>query len=120
MRKFLLITASLVFVSAIVAAQHVNMSETPAKGNLTVASDVMLGTSVLKAGDYRFSCDRENITFSNQATGKTELKVPCKGHEMQTPAAETVMHVTTDASGKKVVTKLLLKGSNVEHVFQVQ
>ena len=118
MRKFLLITAVLVFVSAIVAAQHVNMSETPAKGNLTVVSDVMLGTTVLKAGDYRFSCDRESITFANQATGKTAVKVPCQGREMTTPAAETVMHVATDASGKKIVTKLLLKGSNIEHVFQ--
>ena len=50
MRKLLLITASIVFVSAVVTAQHLNTTEVAVKGNLTVVADVMVGTSVLKAG----------------------------------------------------------------------
>ncbi len=118
MRKFLLITASLVMVTAVVAAQHLNTKETPVKGTLTVNSDVMLGTSTLSAGTYAYRCDRENITFANPNTGKTVLKLACKGRELPAASDVTTMHVVTDASGRKIVGKLLLKGSNIEHVFQ--
>ena len=119
MRKFLLIAASLVVVSAVaVAQQHVNMYEIPAKGTLSVNGDVMLGTLMLKEGTYNYRCDRENITFANPNSGKTVLKVPCKGRELPAPSDATIMSVKTEPSGKRVVTKLLLKGSNIEHVFQ--
>lgn len=119
MRKFLLIAVSLVVVSAVAAAQrHVNSYEIPVKGTLTVNGDVMLGTSMLKEGIYNYRCDRENITFVNPNSGKTVLKVPCQGRELPAPAETTTMVVTKDASGKRLVTKLLLKGSNIEHVFR--
>ena len=119
MRKFLLIAASLVALSAVVVAQqHLNSHEVPVKGTLTVTADVMLGTSTLREGIYNYSCDRENITFVNPNSGKTVLKMPCKGRELPAPIDVTTMVVKKDASGKRVVTKLLLKGSNIEHVFQ--
>jgi hypothetical protein len=119
MRKFLLIAASLVIASAVAAAQMLlNSYEVPVRGTLTVTADVMLGTSTLKEGIYNYSCDRENITFANPNSGKTVLKVPCKGRELPAPIGVTTMVVKKDASGKRVVTKLLLKGSNIEHVFQ--
>ena len=119
MRKLLLIAASLAVASAVaVAQQHLNSYETPVKGELIVNADVMLGTSVLKEGTYNYKCDRENITFANPNSGKTVLKVPCKGRELPAPVETTTMVVKTDPLGKKVVTKLLLKGSNIEHVFQ--
>ena len=118
MRKFLLIAASLVVVSAVAAAQqHNNGYELPVKGSLTVNGDVTLGTSMLKEGTYNYRCDRENITFANPNSGKTVLTVPCKGRELQTPSEVTTMFVKTDPSGKRAATKLLLKGSNIEHVF---
>ena len=118
MRKFLLIVGSLLIVTAVAAAQHVNSTEVPVKGILTVNSDVMVGTSMLKEGIYNYRCDRENITFVNPNSGKTVLKVPCKGRELPAASEVTTMSVNTDPSGKKVVTQLLLKGSNIEHVFQ--
>jgi hypothetical protein len=119
MRKLLLIAASLVVVSAVaVAQQHNNSYEVPVKGTLTVNGDVMLGTSMLKEGIYSYRCDRENITFVNPNSGKTALKVPCKGRELPTPSPVTTMSTKTDPSGKRIVTTLLLKGSNIEHVFQ--
>ena len=117
MRKSLLVIASLLVVSAVVAAQHLNTKETPVKGDLTVASDVMLGTTLLKAGDYKVSCDRETISFSDANTGKKVFKAPCKGRELSEVSKETTIHVTADKSGTKIVDKLLLKGSNIEHVF---
>jgi hypothetical protein len=119
MRKFLLIAASLVALSAVVVAQqHLNSHEIPVKGTLTVTADVMIGTSTLKEGTYNYRCDRENITFANPNSGKTVLSVPCRGRELPAPVDVTTMTVKVDPSGKRVVTTLLLKGSNIEHVFQ--
>ena len=119
MRKLFLITASLAALSAAVLAQrHVNDYEIPVKGTLTVTSDVMLGSEVLKEGVYSYRCDREHITFANPQSQKVVLKVPCTGRELPAPVEVTTMHVKTDVSGKKVVTRLLLKGSNIEHVFK--
>ena len=118
MRKFLLIVASLVVVTAVAAAQHANVNEPAVKGTLMVNSDVLMGATVLPAGTYNYRCDRENITFSNPDTGKTVVKMACKGRELPTPSETTTMYVGNNASGKKIVTKLLLKGSNIEHVFQ--
>jgi hypothetical protein len=117
MRKLLLIVGSLLIVSAVAAAQHANNNEVPVKGTLTVNGDVLMGTATLKEGIYNYRCDRENLTFTNPDSGKTVLKVPCKGRELPVPSDVTTMSVTTDPSGKRIATKLLLKGSNIEHVF---
>jgi hypothetical protein len=118
MRTLLLIAASLVAASAVAVAQrHVNSYEIPVKGTLAVSADVMLGSAVLKEGTYNYRCDRVHLTFSNPQTGKPVLKVPCLGRELKDPVEVTTMHVKVDPSGRKVVTKLMLKGSNIEHVF---
>lgn len=118
MRKFILAVAALAFVSAaVVAAQHMNATETPVKSNLTVPSDTLFGTTLVKAGEYRVSCDRETITLADRSNGKVALKVECKGKEMAAAAKQTMLYVATDPSGKKVVNKLLVKGSTIEHVF---
>lgn len=117
MRKILLLVASLGFVSVVVAAQHPNTAEKPVKTDLTIPSDVMVGTTLLKAGDYNVSCDREIITFALRETGKVVHKVECKGREMSEAAKVTSLYTSTTPSGTKKVEKLLLKGSHIEHVF---
>jgi hypothetical protein len=118
MRKFILAVAAVAFVSVVVAAQqHNNAMETPVKSDLTVGSDVLFGKSLIKAGEYKVVCDREMITLKEHDSGKVALKVECKGRELPSAAAETALHLTSDPSGKKVVSKLLIKGSRIEHVF---
>ncbi|MCR4375875.1 MAG: hypothetical protein NUW22_13610 [Acidobacteria bacterium] len=118
MRKILLLVASLGLVSVVVAAQHVNTNEKTVKSDLTVPADVMVGTTMLKAGEYKIACDREMITFADHDTGKVALKVECKGKELREPSKITSLYVATDASGTRRIQKLLVKGSTIEHVFQ--
>lgn len=117
MRKVLSLVASLLVISAVVAAQHANMKETPVKTALTLASDVQFGPQVLKAGDYKVMCDREMIVFKSAETGKKVLETKCQGKELAAPSTETQLYVKTLANGTKTVDRLLLKGSPVEHVF---
>lgn len=117
MRKVLSLVASLLVISAVVAAQHSNMKETPVKTDLTLVSDVQFGPQVLKAGDYKVMCDREMIVFKTAETGKKVLEVKCQGKELPVASTDTQLYVKTLPSGVKVVDRLLLKGSQVEHVF---
>lgn len=118
MRTFLLVAASFLIATTLVVAQHGKWTEPAVSGGITIQSDVMIGDSVLKAGDYKYACDREFLSFKNPKSGIVVLKVPCQGRELPAPAAETVLQVTTTPAGKKIVSRLLLKGSTVEHVFQ--
>lgn len=117
MRKVFLLVASVCIISAVVAAQHANMKETPVKTDLTLASDVQFGPTLLKAGDYKVTCDRETIVFKSAETGKKVLETKCQGKELPAPSAETQLYVKILPSGVKTADRLLIKGSTVEHVF---
>ncbi len=117
MRKLLSIVVGLVLVSAVVAAQHSNMKETPLKADLSLSADVQFGPNLLKAGDYKVKCDRETITFSLADSGKKVLEVPCKGREMKEASTVTEVHITMQPSGVRKCDNMLLKGSPIEHVF---
>jgi hypothetical protein len=111
----------LLFAATIVLAQeHKNTTEKMVKADITVASDFKVGDKLLKAGEYRIACDRETITFTevtNRDRDAQSFKFPCKGKELAAPSNKTEINTQRDASDVQVVQSLLLKGSNVEHVF---
>ena len=130
MRKsFVVILASLLFsfvASAALAQSHENMKEKKASDELTLSSDLLVSGHLLKAGRYRIECDRETIKFYKVEEGPgvyvTQTKVlemPCKGVELPEKRTATQLTMPTNKDGVKVLEKLLLRGSNIEHVFPV-
>ncbi len=116
MRNAFLLGLAVVLTAAVVLAQdHKNTNEKTVKETITLAADTMVGTTLLKAGDYRVTCDRETISFRNNG-GKTVLQTKCKGAELSAPSDHVELH-TTNQNGVLVLTKLVLTGSNVEHEF---
>ena len=116
MRRLLLLALVLSFGTVLVFAQdHQNTAEKTVKESITFYSDTRVGQDLLKAGEYRIMCDRETITFRN-SDGKT-FKYPCKGHELKNAADHNEIHATEGPNKTRVLTLLLIKGSNVEHVF---
>ncbi len=121
MRKSLFVGLGLLLAATIVLAQdHKNTTEKAVKTSITVASDFKVGNQLLKAGEYQITCDRTTITFSettNRDRDAHSFKFECKGKELPAPADQTVINTQRGADGVQVVETLLLKGSNVEHVF---
>jgi hypothetical protein len=117
MRKLFLTVAAFAVVSAVVIAQHTNSHEVPVKSTLTVAKDVNFGPVQVPAGEYRVICDRERIKLTDRDSGKVALEVKCEGKELPAAATDTLLYTATAPGGGSVVTKLLIKGSNIEHVF---
>ena len=119
MRKSLWTVVSLLALSGLLVAQgHNNAVEKKVSDMVIVVSDVRLGGDLLKAGEYRVVCDREHISFTRTSDGKRILEKPCQGKELQKDSDITVMFTDVDRDGVRFVQKLLLRGSNVEHVFQ--
>jgi hypothetical protein len=121
MRKILVMVVGLMAAASLVMAQAPK-SETkkPVKATIVLASDVKFGDQLLRAGEYQVKCDGETIEFT-QATNRDRaaqtFKFPCKGDELSAPSDRTQLSTTTDATGTAVAQRLLLKGSNVQHIF---
>jgi hypothetical protein len=121
MRRSLFVGLGLLLGATIVGAQeHKNTTEKTVKVSITIASDFKVGDKVLRAGEYKIVCDRESVTFTeatNRDHAAQSFKFPCKDKQLAAPADKTELDTQRDANGVQVVEKLLLKGSNVEHLF---
>lgn len=128
MRKsFVVILSCLLisFVSATGLAQsHDNMKEKKASDELSISSDLLVSGHLLKAGRYRIECDRNTIKFYKVEEGEgvyvtatKVLELPCQGTELAEKRTTTQLTMPPNKDGVKVLEKLLLRGSNIEHVF---
>ena len=119
MRKPLAVLLGLTVATIALAAQtHNNLDEKIAKDSLTLTANLKIGTSVLGPGDYSVQCDTKTISFTRKSDKVKSVEVPCKGKLTPDKAQSTVLHTSTDAWGMRVLDKLYLRGSNVEHVFK--
>jgi hypothetical protein len=130
MRKVIAFVLSFLLVGAIgttlFAQSHDNMKEKKASDELTISSDFLVGGHLLKAGRYRIECDRTTIKFYKVVEGEgvyvtstKVLELPCQGTEMAQVRTSTQLTMPANKDGVKVLEKLLLRGSNIEHVFPV-
>jgi len=119
MRKSFSFVLWFVIAATLVAAQgHNNATERKASDLMIVSSEVRVGSYVLRADTYRVMCDTHKISFIRVRDNRIALEAPCKGKEMAAPAEATTMYTEPGQDGERHVVKLLLRGSNVEHVFQ--
>jgi hypothetical protein len=88
------------------------------RDTVTFGEPVMIGSVTLKAGQYGIICDGATMSFTFVETGNKVLTVPCRGKELTNKAKTTELYIEPGPSGIGVVSKILLKGSNIEHVFQ--
>jgi hypothetical protein len=125
MRKSLALVVGVLLVGAVVMAQtHNNMTEKKVMDEITIPVDVKVGNHLLKAGDYRVTCDTKVITFAliTVRTGRDSyltkvLELPCEGKELAARRENTELVIPANKDGVPVLEKLYLRGSNLEHVF---
>ena len=110
-------TAAVVLsLAAIPALAQEHPQEKKASGELEIGMAFKVGGHLLEPGKYRLACDRKEVTFTRLSDGQ-KVKLPCKGREMEEKALATELHTDLDKDGGRVVTKLLIRGSTVEHTF---
>ena len=117
MMKSALVTIGALLVVGTLAAQgHDNSKEKIAKGEFAIDAPLRVGTVTLSPGEYRVVCDRDQVKFTKTADGTT-VQFQCKGRELDKKADMTVTATAVDKKGVRYLTKLLIRGSIVEHIF---
>ncbi len=138
MRKSILAAIGIVLSTGLAAAQgHHGITEIAVKETMVFATDVKVGATLLKAGEYRIECNGDTMKFVLMVAakdadrlaqltpveralivgnGKTVLETPCKGRAL-TEARKTTEAMLVEKNGVFTLDLLYLRGSNVEHVF---
>jgi hypothetical protein len=129
MRNWFVVIVASLFISiagtAALAQSHDNMKEKKASDELTISRDMLVSGHLLKAGRYLIECDRVTIKFYKvdqdyggvYVTRTKVLEMPCQGNELDAKRTSTELTMPVNKDGVAVLEKLLLRGSNVEHVF---
>jgi len=117
MRKIWIAALGLSLVAAVALRAQEHSKEKKAIDEVTISTPVMIGGQVLAAGKYEVSCDTNEVTFTRISDREKVLTLACKGKDLGKRAEFTEVHSDLNSSGVRVVTKLLICGSNVEHVF---
>ena len=115
---FALVAASLLPVRAIAQAAHDHPYDSP-KATISVEKELVVGTTVLKAGDYKFQCrtfnDKTFLVVTSAETGKELVRVPCVKETLNTPVSDTQFRSVARPDGKRVLVSVRIKGEAFAH-----
>ena len=115
---FMLVAASLLPVRAIAQTAHDHPYDSP-KATISVEKDLVVGTTVLKTGEYKFQCRTlEGKTFlvvTDAQTGKELARVPCVRETLDAQVTDTQFRSVVRQDGTRVLVSLRIKGEAFAH-----
>lgn len=131
MKKSLIVIVGLLFAGAALSAQDLSKAKVKNdREQITFDTDVKVGATVLKAGEYLVIANGTQLTFrhlveNSNGFGHYDIDMKMKPVVVVCPDAvvrpekseSTEMDMPTDASGVKVLKRLTLVGSDVEYTI---
>jgi hypothetical protein len=115
---FALLAATLAPVRAIAQTAHDHGYNSP-KATISVEKELVVGTAVLKPGEYKFQCRTfEGKTFlvvTTAATGKEIVRVPCVEETLDAQVTDTEFRSIARPDGKRVLVSVSIKGEAFAH-----
>jgi hypothetical protein len=88
------------------------------KVTITLAQDVVLGTTTLRPGAYKFQCrtfDGKTFLVVTSESGKEITRVACEQEILDAKVAESELRTLLRADGTRTLTGVRLKGEKVSH-----
>ena len=125
MRKFGMFVALLCAGALFATQAPLAAKAKTVKDQVSISSDLKVGSTVLKAGDYQVTSDGKTVTFqelvpsvdnSAQRVDKNfkPVSVPCSTKPLDKKSAHTQLD-TADAGGSTVLRGLTIRGSDVSY-----
>ena len=114
MKKLSIVLIAMAMIALPLAAQEHHAGK-KVKDEITLGAKVIVSGQTLEPGKYVIECDHKDLVFIRASDGK-KIAFPCNGREMSKNADTTELY-TVDKNGVRVATRLLLKGSPVDHAL---
>jgi hypothetical protein len=115
---FALASLSLLPGRAIAQAAHDHPYDSP-KATISVEKDLVVGTAILKPGEYKFQCrtfdGKTFLVVTNAETGKEIARVPCVKETLDAQVTQTEFRSVARPDGKRVLVNVRIKGEAVAH-----
>ena len=117
-----LVAATLLPVRAIAQTAHEHPYDSP-KATISVDRDLVVGTTILKPGEYKFQCrtfdGRTFLVVTDAGNGKELVRVPCVKEMLDAQVADTAFRTVARADGKRVLVSVRIKGESFLHTVTV-
>ena len=117
MKTLLAVLITFALSLTLVAQPPGHDKESKASDEITISTPVSIGGQTLAPGKYKVACNGNEVTFTRVSDNEKVLTLPCKGKDLGKKADNTEIHTSLNPAGNRVIDKLLIRGSNVEHVF---
>jgi hypothetical protein len=112
------LVAALVLPVRAIAQTHDHPYDSP-KATITVEQELVVGTTILKPGEYKFQCrtfsDKTFLVVTNVETGKELARVPCVKEALDAPVTDTQFRSVARPDGKRVLVSVKIKGETLAH-----
>lgn len=100
------------------APPHDHAVDSP-KVLIVVTQPLVVGTSILQPGDYKFQCrtfgGRTFLVVTVADTGKEIVRVPCVREMLDGAVTETQFNCIAREDGRRELTSIRIKGEAVAH-----
>jgi hypothetical protein len=99
-------------------AQHVHPADSP-RVTFTVTDTLVVGTAVLKAGDYKFQCrtfdGKTFLVVTSIDTGKEITRIACVREDLSDKVTDSELRSSVGAGGVRELRSVRIKGETVAH-----
>jgi hypothetical protein len=88
------------------------------KVTITLAQNVVLGTTTLRPGEYKFQCrmiDGKTFLVVTSSDGKEITRVACEQEILDAKVPESELRTLLRPNGTRTLTAVRLKGEKVSH-----
>jgi hypothetical protein len=116
--------ALLCAVAAVLAFPSVGRAQAPhekdsPKTDLHLTSPILIGSTTLKAGDYKFQCrvidGQHFLVVTSEEDGKELARVPCTPESLDKKVTTSEFRSKKQPDGSVVLTAVRIKGETVAH-----
>lgn len=102
-------------VAAAQADHHANSK----KAEIHLSSPLIVGTTTLPVGDYKFQCirfgEKDFLVVTDAGDGKEVARVPCVPEELMEKPSVSDMRTVPDGAGGRVLSSVRIRGEKTAH-----
>ena len=89
------------------------------KATMTLTQNMIVGTTVLQPGEYRFQCrtfdGKTFLVVSSVETGREITRVPCVREMLDAKVTDSELRSLINSDGMRTLTGVRIKGEMVSH-----